>query len=318
MAIEKPIILISGGAGFLGSHLADKYLQKGYQVVVLDNLCTGSVKNIAHLIDNPDFIFIKHDICETFPTSVRKKQFAVVANLASPASPPRYQQLAVETLFVGADGTRNMLDQAKLSGARFFQASTSEVYGDPEIHPQPESYKGSVNSYGPRSMYDESKRFGEALIYVYRNQQEVDTCIVRIFNTYGPRMDADDGRVVSNFIVQALRGAPLTIYGDGKQTRSFCYVDDLINGFEAIIESGEEGPINIGNPGEFTMLELAELVLELTGSKSTMTYLPLPGDDPLQRKPVITLARSKLSWEPTIELREGLLRTIEYFKGQLI
>lgn len=306
-------ILIAGGAGFLGSHLSDAYLAKGYKVIAVDNLSTGAKKNIEHLLDNPNFTFIEHDVCQPLPKEVTNSATDIVANLASPASPPHYQRLAIETLNVGSIGVQNLLELAKDKKARFFQASTSEVYGDPEIHPQPETYKGSVNSYGPRSMYDESKRFAEAIIYAYRNKYNVDTCIVRIFNTYGPRMDPNDGRVVSNLIVQALAGKPLTIYGDGTQTRSFCYVSDLIAGFIALIESREEGPINIGNPGEFTILELAEIVKELIKSESEIVFEPLPGDDPLQRKPDITLAKEKLQWQPKVPLREGLIPTIEYF-----
>lgn len=310
-------ILIAGGAGFLGSHLSDKYLSKGYKVVAVDNLSTGSSDNVAHLKGNADFTFVKHDICKPLPKKIRAMNLDVIANLASPASPPHYQRLAIETLHVGSLGTENLLKLARDTKARFFQASTSEVYGDPEVHPQPETYKGSVNSYGPRSMYDESKRYAEALIYVYREKYGVDTCIVRIFNTYGPRMDANDGRVVSNLIVQALQNKPLTIYGKGDQTRSFCYVSDLINGFVKLIESGQEGPINIGNPGEFTILELAKKITELTGSKSKLVYKPLPGDDPMQRQPVIKLAKSKLSWQPKVPLDEGLAKTIAYFKTKV-
>lgn len=310
-------ILISGGAGFLGSHLGDTFLEKGFQVTAVDNMSTGAKANIEHNLGNPNFRLIEHDICEPMPPEVAKFPFSIVANLASPASPPRYQELALETLDVGSMGVRNMLELAKAHNARFFHASTSEVYGDPEIHPQPESYWGHVNSYGPRSMYDESKRFAEAMTWVYHTQHGVDTSLVRIFNTYGPRMDAHDGRVVSNLIVQALQNKPLTVYGKGEQTRSFCYVDDLIKGFVALIESGEEGPINIGNPGEFTILQLAELVLELTGSTSEVVYQKLPGDDPLQRQPDITLAKEKLGWKPSVDLREGLQRTIDYFKTVL-
>jgi nucleoside-diphosphate-sugar epimerase len=307
-------ILIAGGAGFLGSHLCDHYIEQGYHVVAVDNLTSGSEKNISHLKDSAKFAFVKHDITQQLPKSITDHTYKYILNLASPASPPYYQTIPIETLRVGSIGTENLLKLAYKQKARFFQASTSEVYGDPEVHPQPESYKGSVNSYGPRSMYDESKRYAEALIRAYRHKHGVDTTIVRIFNTYGPRMDPKDGRVVSNFIVQALEGKPLTVYGDGKQTRSFCYVDDLVRGIVALIESGEEGPINIGNPGEFTMLELAEKVLHHTKSKSELTYQPLPGDDPLQRKPVIEKAKEKLGWEPTIQLDEGLQKTIAYFK----
>lgn len=315
--MQRKTILIAGGAGFLGSHLCDAYLAKNYVVVAVDNLATGSEENMAHLAQNPDFRFIEHDICQPLPLAIEEMDVAVVVNLASPASPPHYQRLAIETLQVGAQGVQNMLELARKKNARFLQASTSEVYGDPEVHPQPESYKGCVNSYGPRSMYDESKRFAEALIYSYRQKYQLDTGIVRIFNTYGPRMDKDDGRVVSNFVVQALRKQPLTVYGDGSQTRSFCYVDDLIAGIVAMIESGEEGPINIGNPQEFTMLELAKMVNDLVGGNSDIVYKPLPQDDPMQRRPVIDQAKTKLGWQPDIALAEGLRKTIEYF-GQVV
>lgn len=310
-------VLISGAAGFLGSYLCDHYLSKGCDVVAVDNLSTGSMANISHLNSEKNFQFINHDIVLDLPESITNKTYDLILNMASPASPPQYQRLAVETLEVGSVGTKNMLELAKRDKARFFHASTSEVYGDPEVHPQPESYKGSVNCYGPRSMYDESKRYAEALIYVYKTKYEVDTTIARFFNTYGPRMDADDGRVVSNFIVQALKGEPLTVYGDGLQTRSFCFVEDLINGIALLIDSNEAGPINLGNPGEFTMLELAEKILKLTSSKSELKHLPLPGDDPLQRKPVIELAQKKLNWTPTIQLEDGLIKTIEYFKSKI-
>lgn len=310
-------VLISGGAGFVGSFLCDKYLENGDKVVCVDNLSTGAEKNIKHLENNDNFRFIKHDITRVFPDDVAKMNYQVVINMASPASPPRYQELAVETLETGSIGTRNMLEIAKRNNARFFQASTSEVYGDPEVHPQTETYKGSVNPYGPRSMYDEAKRYAEALVYVYKNKYGVDTTIGRIFNTYGPRMDPNDGRVVSNFIVQALQGNELTIYGDGKQTRSFCYVDDLVEGIIKLIESNEEGPINLGNPGEFTIMELAQKVVAMTGSSSKTTNLPLPGDDPMQRKPDITLAKQKLSWQPSVQLEQGLKKTIDYFKTNL-
>jgi len=306
-------VLITGGAGFLGSHLCDAYLAKGYEVICVDNLSTGSKQNIHHLIGKPNFTFINADIVQPLPASVTGKKYTQILNMASPASPPHYQRLAIETLMVGATGTQNVLELAKRDNARFFHASTSEVYGDPEVHPQPESYKGSVNSYGPRSMYDEAKRFSEALIYVYRNKYKVDTTIGRFFNTYGPRMDPDDGRVVSNFIVQALKGHPLTVYGEGKQTRSFCYVDDLVDGIIRLVDSREEGPMNLGNPGEFTILELANIVTEMTGSKSKIEYRELPGDDPTQRKPDITKATTSLGWTPRIDLRTGLKDTIDYF-----
>ena len=309
-------VLISGAAGFLGSYLCDYYLENDYLVHALDNLSTGSVNNINHLSENHNFKFIEHDIVNDFPPEIVNEKYDIILNMASPASPPHYQRLAVETLEVGSIGTKNMLEQARKNKARFFHASTSEVYGDPEIHPQPESYKGSVNCYGPRSMYDEAKRYAEALIYVYKEKYGVNTCIARFFNTYGPRMDAHDGRVVSNFIVQALEEKPLTIYGKGAQTRSFCYVEDLIKGIIALVDSNESGPFNLGNPSEFTIKQLAEKILKLTKSKSTITYMPLPGDDPMQRKPVISKAQKSLGWEPTIALDEGLQKTIEYFSVQ--
>jgi len=317
--MRNKIVLISGGAGFLGSHLCDFYINKGYKVIALDNLSTGSKANIKHLNDNKQFQFIKKDICQDISDIVEaigSNDVSIVANLASPASPPHYQRLSLETLAVGATGTLNMLELARKYNARFFHASTSEVYGDPEIHPQIESYKGSVNSYGPRSMYDEAKRYSEALIYAYRGRYpEVSTCIGRFFNTYGPRMDANDGRVVSNFIVQALFDKPLTVYGDGNQTRSFCYVDDLIEGITKLIESSESNPMNLGNPGEFTIKQLAEKVINLTKSKSQISYCPLPGDDPLQRKPDISYAKRSLNWAPEIKLETGLERTIRYFRN---
>jgi UDP-glucuronate decarboxylase len=312
--MQKKTILIAGGAGFLGSHLCDVYLTKNYAVIAVDNLATGSEENIAHLKESSDFRFFEHDISNPLPDSITRSKIDVIANFASPASPPHYQRLAIETLMVGSRGVQNMLDLARKNNARFLQASTSEVYGDPEIHPQPESYKGCVNSYGPRSMYDESKRFAEALIYSYHQKYNLNTGIVRIFNTYGPRMDKDDGRVVSNFVVQALQRQPLTVYGEGSQTRSFCYVDDLITGIVAMIESNEEGPVNVGNPQEFTVLELARTVNEMIGNNSDIVYQPLPQDDPMQRQPIIDLAKAKLGWEPKVSLADGLVKTIEYFR----
>lgn len=306
-------VLIAGGAGFLGSYLCEYYLDKNYRVDCLDNLSTGSKANIKHLQKNKDFGFYKHDIIKSIPKKIKEIKYDIVVNLASPASPPHYQRLAVETLQAGSLGTLNLLDLARVSKARFFHASTSEVYGDPEIHPQPESYWGKVHSYGPRSMYDESKRYAEALIYSYRRKYDMSTCIARFFNTYGPRMDPADGRVVSNFIVQALRDKPITIYGDGSQTRSFCFVSDLITGIGAMIDSTQEGPMNMGNPGEFTIRELAEKVIKKTGSKSKIVHLPLPGDDPTQRKPDISMAKKALGWEPKIMLDNGLDITIAYF-----
>jgi nucleoside-diphosphate-sugar epimerase len=306
-------VLITGAAGFLGSNLCDYYLDRGDEVVGVDNLSTGLRENLKHLEANDKFMFIKADITKDLPAGA-KGPYDTILNMASPASPPHYQRLGLETLAAGSEGTLRMLELARKHKARFFHASTSEVYGDPEVHPQPESYKGSVNCYGPRSMYDESKRYAEALIWTHRQKYGTDTAIARFFNTYGPRMDPNDGRVVSNFIVQALKGEPLTIYGKGDQTRSFCYVDDLVRGIAALIDSGEEGPINLGNPSEFTIKELADIVLKKIDSKSKLTYHPLPGDDPLQRKPVITLAKQKLGWEPTIKLADGLDKTIVYFQ----
>lgn len=310
-------ILMSGGAGFVGSHLAKAFLDKGDAVTCIDNLSTGRKQNIAGLLGNPHFTFVEADITQPLPTAVTEKHFDIIANLASPASPPKYVRLSVETLLVGAIGTKQLLDLALRDKARFMQASTSEVYGDPKVHPQPENYWGNVNSYGPRAMYDESKRFAEALIWVYRHQKSVNTAIVRIFNTYGPHMDPADGRVVSNFIVQALKNEPITVYGDGAQTRSFCYVSDQVAGMIALIESGQEGPINVGNPGEFTMLELAEKVIAKTGSASKIVHQPLPPDDPTQRRPDITLAQARLGWEPAVSLDDGLEPTIAYFRKQL-
>lgn len=301
----------------MGSYLSDYYVRSGWAVDCVDNLSTSNGQNIKHLKPKANFSFTKHDIVKKLPEKISQTRYNLVVNLASPASPPHYQRLAIETLQAGSLGTLNLLDLASKSGAKFFHASTSEVYGDPEIHPQPESYWGKVHSYGPRSMYDESKRFAEALIYSYRQRYRVPTVVARFFNTYGPRMDVSDGRVVSNFIVQALRGAPLSVYGDGSQTRSFCYVDDLIKGIVALIDSGEEGPLNLGNPEEFTIIELAEMIIKKTDSNSKIKYLPLPGDDPLQRKPDITLAKKKLAWEPSISLDEGLDKTISYFRKQL-
>jgi nucleoside-diphosphate-sugar epimerase len=307
-------VLITGGAGFLGSHLADYYLGNGDEVVSVDNLSTGSVNNVKHLKNNDKFLFVECDIVDTLPDKVLAKKYDIILNMASPASPPHYQRLGIETLQVGSVGTLNMLELARRDGARFFQASTSEVYGDPEIHPQPETYKGSVNCYGPRSMYDESKRYAEALIWTHKQKYETNTCVGRFFNTYGPRMDANDGRVVSNFIVQALQGKPLTIYGDGGQTRSFCYVDDLVKGIVTLVDSDESEPMNLGNPGEFTIKELAEIVLKKLNNGSEISYFPLPGDDPLQRKPVIEMAKKKLNWTPSVPLEQGLDKTIDYFK----
>ena len=305
-------ILVTGGAGFLGSHLCDRLIEDGNEVICVDNLFTGSKDNISHLLSNPKFTFICHDItAPLYDVDVDQ-----IYNLACPASPPFYQFDPIKTAKTSVYGAINMLGLAKRCQAKILQASTSEVYGDPLVHPQPESYRGNVNTHGIRSCYDEGKRMAEALFFDYHRQHNVDIKVIRIFNTYGPRMNPNDGRVVSNFIVQALKGEDITIYGDGKQTRSFCYVDDLIEGMIRMMNSKDfTGPVNLGNPGEFTMLELAQKVLELTGSDSKLVYMPLPGDDPTQRKPVIDLAKEKLDWEPTIALEEGLKKTIEYFKG---
>lgn len=306
-------ILITGGAGFLGSHLCDRLLGEGHEVICLDNLFTGRRKNIAHLLSNPKFEFLRHDVIDPFKAEVDQ-----IYNLACPASPPHYQYNAIKTIKTSVMGAINCLGLAKRVNARVFQASTSEIYGDPLVHPQPEEYWGNVNTIGVRSCYDEGKRCAETLFYDYHRQNNVDIRIVRIFNTYGPRMLADDGRVVSNFIVQSLRGDDITIYGDGTQTRSFCFYSDLIEGFSRLMNQDEvTGPINIGNPGEFTMLELAEKVIKLTGTKSKIIHKDLPSDDPKQRQPDITLAKKHLGWEPTVPLEEGLKETIAYFKADL-
>jgi nucleoside-diphosphate-sugar epimerase len=310
-------VLITGGAGFLGSNLCKRYLDMDNTVYCVDNLSTGRIQNIEKHLQDSNFYFLNYDICNEVPELLTERHFDAILNLASPASPPQYQRLAIETLDVGSEGLKNMINLALQNKARFFQASTSEVYGDPEVHPQTETYKGSVNCYGPRSMYDESKRFAEAMIYTYKNTKGLNSVIARFFNTYGPGMDIHDGRVVTNFIYQALTGEPITIYGDGTQTRSFCYVDDLTEGIVRLVKSDEEGPINLGNPSEFTVNELAELVLELTQSSSKINNLPLPGDDPMQRKPDISLALKKLGWQPKVELKEGLIQTIDYVKKQI-
>ncbi len=304
-------VLVSGGAGFLGSHLCEHLLSEGNYVICMDNLFTGSKNNIEHLMRNPDFEFICHDVTEPIYVDVDR-----IYNLACPASPPHYQYDPIKTAKTSVYGAINMLGLAKHCNARILQASTSEVYGDPLVHPQPESYRGNVNTIGIRSCYDEGKRMAETLFFDYHRQHDVDIKVIRIFNTYGPRMNPQDGRVVSNFIVQALKGEDITIYGDGTQTRSFCYVDDLIEGMVRMMDSrdGFTGPVNLGNPGEFTMKQLAELVLSATGSKSGIVYRELPSDDPTQRKPVIDLAMKELGWKPTIKLEDGLKRTIEYFK----
>lgn len=307
-------VVVAGGAGFLGSHLCDALIQRGDDVVCVDNYVTGSRVNVEHLLADAAFELIEADIC----TGVEVDgPIDAVMNLASPASPKDYVRLPIETLDVGSIGTRHLLELARAREVPFFMASTSEVYGDPSVHPQTEEYWGNVNPIGERSMYDEAKRFSEALTFAYHRHHGVPIRVVRIFNTYGPRMQPNDGRVVSNFITQALRGESLTIYGDGSQTRSFCYVDDEIRGFLALLDSDQSGPINIGNPGEFTMLELADLVNELTGNDAGIVFEPLPSDDPKQRKPDITLAEELLGWTPVIDLRTGLERTIPFFAAAL-
>jgi UDP-glucuronate decarboxylase len=303
-------ILVTGGAGFLGSHLCDRLINEGHEILCLDNFFTGRKQNITHLLQNPNFELIRHDVIDPFKVEVDQ-----IYNLACPASPPHYQYNPIKTTKTSVMGAINCLGLAKRVRARVFLASTSEVYGDPNVHPQGESYWGNVNPIGRRSCYDEGKRCAETLFFDYHRENGVDIRVVRIFNTYGPRMLADDGRVVSNFIVQALKGENLTVYGDGSQTRSFCYVDDLIEGFVRLMDQEKTvGPVNIGNPGEFTMLELAELVLKKVGGKSKITNLPLPADDPKQRRPDITLAKEALGWEPKVPLEQGLDRTIAYFR----
>ena len=307
-------ILITGGAGFLGSHLCERLLNDGHDVICLDNFFTGTKENVAHLFGNPQFELMRHDV--TFPLYVEVDE---IYNLACPASPIHYQFDPVQTTKTSVHGAINMLGLAKRTKAKIFQASTSEVYGDPEVHPQPESYWGKVNPIGPRSCYDEGKRCAETLFFDYRRQHNLNIKVARIFNTYGPRMHQHDGRVVSNFIVQALKNEPITLYGDGTQTRSFCYVDDLIEGFVRLMDTddGFTGPVNLGNPHEFSMVELAERVKALTGSRSELIFKPLPADDPRQRQPDIALARGCLDWSPTIELEEGLKATIAYFDDAL-
>jgi UDP-glucuronate decarboxylase len=307
-------ILVTGGAGFLGSHLTDRLIGAGHDVIVADNFFTGSKDNIRHLLGHPSFELLRHDM--TFPLYL---EVDAIYNLASPASPIHYQRDPVQTIKTNILGAVNVLGLAKRLKAPIFQASTSEVYGDPEIHPQTEDYWGRVNPIGPRACYDEGKRAAETLFFDYHRQHNVKIRVARIFNTYGPRMALDDGRVVSNFIVQALRGEDITIFGDGSQTRSFCYVDDLVEGFIRMMGTDQDslGPVNLGNPGEFTMIELAEKVIEITGSKSRIAFKPLPEDDPRQRQPDISLASKKLDWIPKVQLEEGLERTIAYFKRKI-
>lgn len=307
-------ILITGGAGFIGSHLSERLLNEGNEIICLDNLFTGSKENIAPLLKHPKFEFIRHDVIEPIMLEVDE-----IYNLACPASPVHYQYNPIKTMKTSVLGSLNMLGLAKRTGAKIFQASTSEVYGDPHVHPQKENYWGNVNPIGIRSCYDEGKRASETLFMDYHREHQVKIKIIRIFNTYGPNMHPEDGRVVSNFIVQALKGQDITVYGEGNQTRSFCYVSDQVDGFIKLMNSDDSitGPINVGNPNEFTILELAQKVISLTKTKSKIIYKPLPSDDPTQRKPDITLAKEKLGWTPKIELEEGLLKTIEYFKTKI-
>lgn len=308
--MEHKRIVVTGGAGFIGSHLCEKLLEQGNDVICIDNLFTGRKDNIRHLMDNPYFEFIRHDVINPFYVECDQ-----IYNLACPASPIHYQYDPIKTAKTSFIGAWNSLGLAKYCKARVLQASTSEVYGDPKVHPQPENYRGYVNTIGLRSCYDEGKRIAETLFFDYYRQHNVDIKVIRIFNTYGPRMAANDGRVVSNFIVQALEGKDITIYGEGKQTRSFCYVDDLVEGMIRMMNSREKftGPVNLGNPEEYSMLELARKIIDITGSKSRIIYQPLPQDDPKQRKPMIDLAKDELGWRPTVKLEEGLKKTIEYF-----
>ena len=309
----RPRAVVSGAAGFLGSHLSARLIERGYDVVGLDNLLTGRLDNLEHLLGREEFTFSHYDVTNFVHVA---GAVDAVLHFASPASPVDYLEHPIKTMKVGSLGTHNMLGLALAKDARFFLASTSEVYGDPQVHPQTEDYWGHVNPIGPRGVYDEAKRFAEALALAYHRSHGLDVRIVRIFNTYGPRLRPGDGRVVSNFLVQAMRGQPLTVYGDGKQTRSFCYVDDEVRGLIALLESDYVGPVNIGNPNEFTILELAETVLSVTGSTSEIAFEPLPVDDPTQRRPDISLAKSLFGWEPRIELREGLERTYEWYRAE--
>lgn len=306
-------VLVTGAAGFLGSHLTDRLLGEGHTVIGVDNLCTGDRENLAHLANEPRFRFEERDICQPFDPG----PVDYVFNFASPASPPEYLRLGIETLRVGSIGVDNTLEIAARYGAGYLHASTSECYGDPIEHPQREEYWGNVNPVGPRSVYDEAKRFAEAMVMAWHRSRGVNTHLVRIFNTYGPRLHPSDGRVISNFMMQALRGQPMTIYGDGNQTRSFCYVDDLIEGILLLSRSGEHMPVNIGNPEEFTILEAAQLIIEVTGSKSELRFEDLPEDDPTRRCPDIAKARALLGWEPRITLKEGLERSLEFFRSHL-
>ena len=304
-------VVVAGAAGFLGSHLCDRLVERGDEVVGVDNLLTGRLANLEHLFGHERFTFLQHNVSEFVHVA---GPVDAVLHFASPASPADFERMPIQILKVGSRGTHHLLGLAKDKGARFFLASTSEVYGDPLVHPQPEDYWGNVNPIGPRGVYDEAKRFAEAMTMAYHRYHGVDVRIVRIFNTYGPRMRPDDGRAVSNFLVQALLGKPLTVYGDGSQTRSFCFVDDEVRGFLGLLGSDHVGPVNVGNPGEYTVLQLAELAVEVTGSSSEIVFEPLPVDDPARRRPDISLARSLFGWEPEVDLRTGLVRTAEYFR----
>jgi dTDP-glucose 4,6-dehydratase len=306
-----PRAVVTGGAGFVGSHLCDALRARDWEVVAVDNFVTGNPQNVVHLADDTGFTLVQHDVITGIPVD---GPVDAVLHLASPASPLEYLARPIATLEVGSVGTRQALDLARANEARFLLASTSEIYGDPLVHPQPESYFGNVNSVGPRSVYDEAKRYAEAITMAYHREYGVDTKIVRIFNTFGPRLGAADGRVVSNFLAQAMRGVPLTVYGNGKQTRSFCYVSDEVRGMLALLDSDHVGPMNLGNPDEFTMLELAELVLEVTGADVDLVFEPLPADDPRQRRPDISLAQEVLGWQPEVDLREGLARTHDWYR----
>ena len=309
-------ILITGAAGFIGSHLTKHFLDQGHFVLGLDNLCTGRLKNIEEFQTNSHFLFENVDVSKPLPASISsKKKWDWIFHFASPASPPKYFALPIETMMVNSEGTRHLLELARTTGSKFFYSSTSEVYGDPLVHPQPEGYWGNVNSIGVRSIYDEAKRYAEAMIYSYHREFKVDVRVIRIFNTYGPKMDPEDGRVVTNLMFQALRNQPMTIYGDGLQTRSFQYVSDLVNGIDRLMKSNYTQPVNLGNPDEFTILEFAGQVKKLIPTKSEITFHELPEDDPKQRKPVITLAKKLLDWEPKVPLHEGLARTLDYFRS---
>ena len=308
-------IMITGGAGFIGSHLSERLIAEGHEVVVYDNLITGSTDNIAHLMDHPSFTFICHNVTQYIEVEGPVDQ---IYHFASPASPVDYAELPIQTLKVGAHGTHNALGVAKAKGARLLLASTSEVYGDPLVHPQPETYWGNVNPIGPRSCYDEAKRFAEAITMAYHQHHGVETRIVRIFNTYGPRMRLNDGRAIPNFLTQALRGEPITVYGDGSQTRSFCFVDDLVEGIIRLMNSEVDTPVNVGNPTELTLLEMAERIKAMTGSASEIVHMPLPQDDPKIRRPDITKAQTHLDWNPVVSLEAGLARTVDYFRQALL